>query len=666
MWYNKKDIIKFTHMNYKKYVLILAVLFQIQGTFAYTNNEVETFYYTTTLETIGKYVDNEHTTLGYLYEYQGFLNEKAKVEFDTEKLWVIYKLLEINSENIKKQLISLDTSKTNIEAFVKYFEGKHPEYQKNIELIKSTQVINSKDENGDTLLKYLIKNGTFADIDFALWRGLNPNNKDKLGNVAFYDFIKTGGKFYPATFIDKLLAGKFDEIGTINVVNNILLKGFNPNLTDAKNENIIFSALELKNPKILKIVLETPGLDLTIKNIDGKNALAYSIEKLFDTTVIMWLINHMWIDVNATDYNWNSALHLLSTKEIDFFKELFKRWVEINKQNKNGENEITKIIIDEPDEKKVIEKYSLLKSYKPLKLDQQDKDGNTAIMKAIQSGKLEVVKELLKDYQPNNMTNAVGQNMLMMATFSSGSIDMVNFLLNQKIDINQKDIDGNTALHYALRNGNYEVIESLFKAGIDINASNNKFENIATFMMEKNDFKLLHLAWEYGIDLTKKVNEDGTNVLWLFAKNDKTDMLKVLFKNKKTKFETKGENNMWENVFSYAIKNKNLELTTLLLQNDFDVNTKNSLNQTPLMFAGEVGDVNIINTLLLANAKVDEVDTTGKNALLYACIKSDENSIKALLTKTTNKKIVDNDGKSCETVLKDSQTISKELYELIK
>lgn len=653
-------------MNYKKYLLLLAFLFQIQGTFAYTSNEVETFYYTTTLETIGKYVDNEHTTLWYLYEYQGFLKQKAKVEFDTAKLWVIFKLLEINSENIKKQLISLDTSKTNIEAFVKYFEWKNPEYQKNIDLIKSTQVINSKDENGDTLLKYLIKNGSFADIDFALWRGLSPNNKDKLGNVAFYDFIKTGGKFYPATFIDKLLAGKFDEVGTINVVNNILLKWFNPNLTDAKNENIIFSALELKNPKILEIVLQTPELDLTIKNIEGKNALAYSIEKLFDKTVIMWLINQVWIDVNATDYNWNSITHLLSTKETDFFKELFKRWININTQNKNGENEITKIIIDEPDETKVIEKYTLLKSYKPLKLDQQDKDGNNAIMKAIQSGKLKVVQELLKDYQPNNTTNVAGQNMLMMATFSSGSIEMVQELLKQKIDINQKDIDGNTALHYALRNANYEVIEALFKAGIDINTTNNKFENIGTFMIERNDFKLLHLALEYGIDLTKKVNEDGTNLLWLFAKNDKTDMLKVLFKNKKTKFETIGENNMWENVFSYAIKNKNLELVTLLLQNDFDVNTKNSLGQTPLMFAGEAWDANIIKILLLANAKVDEVDTSGKNALLYACIKSDENSIKVLLEKTSNKKIIDSEGKSCENVLKESKTISKELYELIK
>lgn len=653
-------------MNYKKYLLLLTFLFQIQGTFAYTANEVETFYYTTTLETIGKYVDNEHTTLWYLYEYQGFLKQKAKVEFDTEKLWVIYKLLDINSENIKKQLISLDTSKTNIEAFVKYFEGKHPEYQKNIELIKSTQVINSKDENGDTLLKYVIKNGSFADIDFALGRGLNPNNKDKLGNVAFYDFIKTGGKFYPATFIDKLLAGKFDEVGTINIVNNILLKWFNPNLTDARNENIIFSALELKNPKILEIVLKTPELDLTIKNIDGKNPLAYSIEKLFDKSVILWFINHGWIDINATDYNWNSALFLLSTKETDFFTELFKRWVEINKQNKNGENEITKIIIDEPDEAKVIEKYNLLKSYKPLKLAQQDKDGNNAIMKAIQSGKLAVVKELLKDYQPNNTTNAVWQNTLMMATFSSGSIEMVQELLKQKIDINQKDIDGNTALHYALRNGNYDVIQSLLEAGININATNNKLENIGTFMIEKNDFKLLHLAVNYGIDLTTKINEDNTNLLWLYVKNDKVDMLKILLKNKKTKFETIGENNMWENVFSYAIKNKNLELTTLLLQNDFDVNTTNSLGQTPLMFAGEVWDANIIKILLMEGANVDEVDSTGKNALLYACIKSDENAIKRLLEKTTNKKIVDNEGKNCENVLKESKTISKELYELIK
>jgi len=50
-------------MNYKKYLLFVAFFIQIQSSFAFDDNQIETFYYTTTLETIGKYVDSEHTTL---------------------------------------------------------------------------------------------------------------------------------------------------------------------------------------------------------------------------------------------------------------------------------------------------------------------------------------------------------------------------------------------------------------------------------------------------------------------------------------------------------------------------------------------------------------------------------------------------------------------------
>lgn len=656
-------------MNYKKYIILIAFCLNFNYSFAYDDNEIETFYYVKTIETIGKYIDEKNTTLWFLYEYKWFLHNKIEVEFDKEKLWVLYKILNINEENIKKQLLSLDISKNNIDIFITYFTWKHPDYQKYLDLIKNNGIINSKDETGNNMFNVLLKNGTYDDIDFALNRWLHPNNKSNNWNIIFYDFIKVGGKFYPPTYLDKLLAGKFDEVGTIAIINNFILKWFDVNLVDNRNENIMYSALDLKNIKIIDILLKNKQINLNIKNIDGKSPLYYAIEKWNDKNIIIDFIKNEKIDINWTDYDWNNLIQMFANKENDFFKELFKRNININNQNKLWETELMKIISHNTGATDIIEKYNLLSSYKPLNLDLKDTDGNNALMRIAQSGKVIVFKELLKTFNNIKEKNILWQELLSIASAANAWWEMIQEILKLDIDINAVDNEWNSALHYAVKTINYDIINELLTAWIDGNILNSKNENILTYIIEKNDIKLLNMVLKYNVDINKVIKkEENFNIFLDLIKKDKIDLAKIILRNKsELKLDINFSDNLWQTALYYAIINKDLDLVKLLISNEIDINQANKDLQTPLMIASQIWDINIVNSIIShPQLQINQLDKNGKNALIYACIKSDENTIKTLINNKIDIKIIDTDGKKCLDYIKESKNISKEIFEFLK
>jgi len=59
---------------------------------------------------------------------------------------------------------------------------------------------------------------------------------------------------------------------------------------------------------------------------------------------------------------------------------------------------------------------------------------------------------------------------------ANGHLSVVEYLINQKADINAKDDIGNTHLHYAAVNGHLSVVEYLINQKADINAKNKSVE----------------------------------------------------------------------------------------------------------------------------------------------------------------------------------------------
>jgi ankyrin repeat protein len=81
----------------------------------------------------------------------------------------------------------------------------------------------------------------------------------------------------------------------------------------------------------------------------------------------------------------------------------------------------------------------------------------------------------------------------------NNDIDLINHcIINRLIDLDIKDFNGKTVLHYACYNGNIEIVKLLIEAGADINA--------------KDIYGNTPLYWTYTADIIQLLFRYGVNV----------------------------------------------------------------------------------------------------------------------------------------------------------
>jgi ankyrin repeat protein len=129
--------------------------------------------------------------------------------------------------------------------------------------------------------------------------------------------------------------------------------------------------------------------------------------------------------------------------------------------------------------------------YPKIQLHQKLDPNEIKMMHAIRSAGLTVISQddsellrlILESHPPQNML----QGFLMHAV-SVGNIYMIRILLDQGVDVNTTDYDGNTPLHLAVKNYideylSIDIIKLLFESGADPKIINVFGETPATYVL---------------------------------------------------------------------------------------------------------------------------------------------------------------------------------------
>ena len=120
-----------------------------------------------------------------------------------------------------------------------------------------------------------------------------------------------------------------------------------------------------------------------------------------------------------------------------------------------------------------------------------------------------------------NQKNEEGENALLLCDYGSYDIaedyhyekpDMVEFLIDNGVEGNVKDKEGNTPLIKACYGNNISIIRKLLKAGAKVNVKNNKGETPIIVVAKNNGLSLVLLMLvEAGADINER-NEYGENI----------------------------------------------------------------------------------------------------------------------------------------------------------
>jgi uncharacterized protein len=218
----------------------------------------------------------------------------------------------------------------------------------------------------------------------------------------------------------------------------------------------------------------------------------------------------------------------------------------------------------------------------------------------------------------------------------------VRALLENKADVNAPQMDGSTALQWAVRANDFEMAELLLAAGARVSAANDSGATPMLLAATNGNAPIMELLLKAGADPNGALTAQGDTPLMMAARTGKVEAVKLLLDHgaQVNAKETWGGTTalMW------AVSERHPEVVKLLAERGADVNAKSNFVpaasgrgfegtapvpgrsdqlpeefasgwMTPLMFAAREDDLESARILIQAGADVNAVAGDGKDAL---------------------------------------------------
>ncbi|XP_060604878.1 ankyrin-1-like [Ruditapes philippinarum] len=219
-------------------------------------------------------------------------------------------------------------------------------------------------------------------------------------------------------------------------------------------------------------------------------------------------------------------------------------------------------------------------------------------------------------YDSNDDSLNKGYKLVHFACTRDEYLPILIYLKNKNCDFNSK-CSGNipTPLHLAIFHGLPKTVDFLIHCDVDVNFTSNFIDSpLAVAMATENDEIVKALLKCAKVD--KNVTNRRNQTLLAHCIRVKSKYLQSLLEagadpNKTGLLRT--------SPLMYAVQMRNVDVIKLLLRFGADVNMKNGREDVPLLIALYTGDVEIMRILLDAGADPNYAHSDGNTPLLIAC-----------------------------------------------
>jgi len=273
-----------------------------------------------------------------------------------------------------------------------------------------------------------------------------------------------------------------------------------------------------------------------------------------------------------------------------------------------------------------LDDFELVDYFKRIGLDDYATDdyGNGLFNYAVKGGNITFLKQLIEKGYPYKEANTNGGNAFMMASQGrrghTNSIDVYSFLesvglepnvigkngrnplhnlayrgkdkevfkyfLDNGVDVNLQDEEGNTPFMNAARNNGIEIIKLLQPYVNAINIKNKDGRSALTFAFSRNSVETVNFLIQHQADVSIK-DKDGNSLAYYllntFRNPEEFDAKLAILKEHDVALNALQNNG--NTLLHEAVKSENLNLIKRVMDFDIDVNAKNNEGNTALHLA---------------------------------------------------------------------------------
>mmetsp|Transcript_27512 Transcript_27512/g.72324 ORF Transcript_27512/g.72324 Transcript_27512/m.72324 type:complete len:1369 (+) Transcript_27512:1-4107(+) len=290
-----------------------------------------------------------------------------------------------------------------------------------------------------------------------------------------------------------LLAADEDDRGVVNDV---------VNAQDVEMRTALHVAVGLGNVAIVSVLLGVPGCSLELQDADGRTALHWAVQ-LGHTEMVAKLLKAGGGRLNSIgDANgWTPLHYAVHEKYADVVKEILSHRGVQDSEDAHGQSALTLAVTAGN-----AELTAMLAMYSRASLHVADATGNTPLHRAAYDGNSEVVAKLIEANAPLDAMAAdqtplmyacerghtgiidslvtagadvaiaddEGRTCLHVASMSGHAVICTFLVTECKLDPNQRDHGGRTALHTAVYSADEATTSALIAAGADVDAQDDQ------------------------------------------------------------------------------------------------------------------------------------------------------------------------------------------------
>ena len=436
------------------------------------------------------------------------------------------------------------------------------------------------------------------------------------------------------------LAAKFSDS---RIIERLVLARISVNIVDDHMKTPLIWACESKNEDNVKILLKhCASVNISSSKYSPLHfAAQFSIKNVIDIllregilvncvdedqrTPLMWacyckknernvkalLTNSA--DVNVVCVNDVSSLHLaakFSDKKV--ISILLKAGISVDITDVNNKTPLIWACEAKNNEENVV---TLLENHADVQL--KDNNNNSPLHFAAQFSDPAVIRTLLEKRINVNVKDNEGRTPLMWACYAKDNDSNVSFLLANNASICAMRHTDISPLHLAAAYSDCRVIDVLLCNGLAVNVADSEQRTpLIWACFSKNNLPNVEHLLDRGASINAK-SEKKIGLLHFAAKHADDQIITFLLNKGLLVNMTDNEN---RTPLLWACYNRNNEKNVkCLLEHKADVNITNKSKCSPLHFAAQFSDKNVITALIKKGISVNVLDDNDKSPLMWAC-----------------------------------------------